>query len=60
MKRTQCEPVAIRVDVRWIMALALVFCSALSMAASAGANESPQQQDTDVLLIPGSSTQTVS
>ncbi len=28
------------------MALALVFCSALSMAASAGANESPQQQDT--------------
>ena len=41
-----CEPVVISVDVRWIMALALVFCSALSMAASVSTNESPQQQDT--------------
>ena len=46
MKETKCEPVVIRVDVRWIMALALIFCSALSVAAGADTNESPQQQDT--------------
>lgn len=46
MKGTKCEPILTKLDVRWVMVLALMVCSALSMAANAIANESSQQQDT--------------
>ena len=46
MKGTKCEPILTKVDVRWVMVLALMVCSASSMAANAIANESSQQQDT--------------